>query len=227
MHLLSTLITLLTLTSAQVEVSLCSDPQCKEPPLAIINLTTTSVCHTDFASKALAFKTNATHPSSPPKQAARFYRSADCFAHCGSNHLIAQTQGGQTFQSLKNKPVLQSFELVDLDDEGNYPPHGYCGLRHGDAQYFRGRTWKWQQIGKRAFREVPLEDWDEVLHVKQTSTKYDWHGAVDAKGEFKWQQVMEQGWRGVQLEEWDDGVHVRNTAVVHIDRVESAENEKL
>ena len=124
-----------------------------------------------------------------------------------------------------HQPVLQSFELVEVDEDGYYPPHGYCGIRHGDAQYFRGRTWKWQQVGWDAFREIPIEEWDDAVHVRQISRDYDRHGSVDSKGEYKWQQVLEQGWSGVRLEEWDDEVHVRKTERLPV--IEPAVDEDL
>lgn len=104
---------------------------------------------------------------------------------------------------------MQSFELVDLDENGDYPPHGYCGIRHGDAQYFRGRTWKWQQIGDGAFREIPIEEWDDDLYPKQTGDDYDLHGSVDSMGKEKMRQVRENAWHGVFLEDWDEEVHFR------------------
>ena len=207
---------LLAFASAQVEVTLCSDTQCKEPPLAAVMLDSTTGCYTNFPGyKVLGITTNHTAPENTQSVAVRFYRSNDCFAHCGSDHLISQmpaVRGGKSFQSLnssRHHPVLQSFELVDVDEDGKYPPHGYCGIRHGDAQYFRGRTWKWQQVGKNAFREIPIEEWDDAVHALQTSPGYVRHGSVDADGKYKWQQIMENGWSGVPLEEWDDKVHVR------------------
>ena len=223
---------LLTVASAQVEVTLCSDSQCNEPPLSIVDLESTSGCQTSFPGfKVLSVKTNHTATSTLPKknQAVRFYRSNDCFVTCGSNHLISQTPAeGWMFLSLNtsmSKPLLQSFELVDVNEDGTYVPHGYCGLRHGDAQYFRERAWKWQQIGRHAFREIPIEDWDDAVHVRRTAREYDRHGAVDAKGEFKWQQVKDQGWRGVRLGEWDDGTNARWTGEVLV--IESSGAEEL
>ena len=211
---------LLAFVSAQVEVTLCSDTQCKEPPLEAIMLNSTTGCYTSFPGyKVLGITTNQTAPDLSQNKAVRFYRSNDCFAHCGSNHLISQMpamRGGRNFQSLntsRRHPVLQSFELVDVDEDGNYPPHGYCGIRHGDAQYFRGRTWKWQQVGENVFREIPIEEWDDAVHTqrKQTSPDFVRHGSVDADGKWKLQQVLENAWSGVLLEEWDDKVHVRKT----------------
>ncbi|KAM0706363.1 hypothetical protein Q7P35_005689 [Cladosporium inversicolor] len=232
MLLLSAFAALLTFASAQVEVTLCSDTQCKEPSLATIALNSTAGCYTDFPGfKVLGITTEQTEAEPSQNMAVRFYRSNDCFAHCGSNHLIAQTptvQGGRSFQSLNtstHRPVLQSFELVNVDEDGHYPPHGYCGIRHGDAQYFRGQTWKWQQVGRKAFREIPIEEWDDDVHAPQTSQDYERHGSVDANGEFKWQQIMEQGWSGVRLEEWDDEVHVRKTERLPV--IETARNEDL
>lgn len=213
--LLCLTIIFLTFASAQIDVKLCSDTQCKEEPLTTIRLDGPSGCRTDFAGKAQALEINPIQSDGSPEQAIRFYRSADCFAHCGTTHLISQMSGGWGFQSLRRgvsgAPIMQSFELVELDEEGKYPPHGYCGLRHGDAQFFRGRAWKWQQIGKAMFREVPLEEWDDEVHVRRTEGDYDMHGAVEASGKFKWQQISESGWRGVELEEWDDEVHLRGT----------------
>lgn len=214
------LATIPAFASAQVEVTLCSDTQCKEPPLAAIMLNSTTGCYTDFRGyKVLGITANQTAPENSQNKAVRFYRSTDCFAHCGSNHLISQMpamRGGRSFQSLnssRHHPVLQSFELVDVDKDGHYLPHGYCGIRHGDAQYFRGRTWKWQQVGENAFREIPVEEWDDAVHTQQEQTSPDYvrHGSVDADGKWKWQQIMANGWSGVPLEEWDDKVHVRNT----------------
>lgn len=218
MLLLFVFAALLALTSAQVEVTLCSDAQCKEQPLAAIMLNSTTGCYADFPGyKVLGITTNQTAPEKSQNVAVRFYRSADCFAHCGSNHLISQMsamRGGRNFQSLNSSrrhPVLQSFELVYVDKDGKYPPHGYCGIRHGDAQHFRGQTWKWQQVGENAFREIPIEEWDDGVHTRQTSPEYVRHGSVDADGKYKWQQILENAWSGVPLEEWDDKVHVRKT----------------
>ncbi|GAB7329702.1 hypothetical protein MBLNU13_g01435t1 [Cladosporium sp. NU13] len=218
MLLLPAFAALLAFASAQVEVTLCSDAQCKEPPLAAIMLDNTTGCYTDFPGyKVLGITANQAAPEQSQNVAVRFYRSNDCFAHCGSNHLISQmpaARGGKSFQSLsssRHHPVLQSFELVNVDKDGNYPPHGYCGIRHGDAQYFRGRTWKWQQVGRNAFREIPIEEWDDGVHTRQTSRDYVRHGTVDADGKYKWQQVLENAWSSVPLEEWDEKVHVRKT----------------
>ena len=229
MLFLSALAALLAFASAQVEVTLCSDPQCEERPIATIQLNSTTGCQSDFPGfKVLGIKTNGTAPGVLQNTAVRFYRSVDCFAHCGSGHLISQTLGGRSFQSLASRmhqPVLQSFELVEVDEDGYYPPHGYCGIRHGDAQYFRGRTWKWQQVGWDAFREIPIEEWDDAVHTRQTSRNYDRHGSVDSKGEYKWQQVLEHSWSGVRLEEWDDQVHVRKTERLPV--IETAASEDL
>jgi hypothetical protein len=211
---------LLAFASAQVEVTLCSDTQCKELPLAAVMLDRTTGCYTDFPGyKVLGITINQTAPDNSQLLAVRFYRSNDCFAHCGSNHLISQmpaVRGGRSFQSLnssRHHPVLQSFELVDVDEDGNYPPHGYCGIRHGDAQFFRGRVWKWQQVGENVFLEIPIEEWDDAVHTQQKQTSPDFvrHGSVDADGNWKLQQVFENAWSGVLLEEWDDKVHVRKT----------------
>ena len=226
MFSLSTFAALLAFASAQVEVTLCSDTLCKEPPLAVVHLNSTSGCQTDFSGyKVLGIATNQTALGNAQNTAVRFYRSNDCFATCGSGHLIAQTQGGRSFQSLRRHPVLQSFELVDVDGDGTYAPHGYCGIRHGDAQYFRGQTWRWQQIGSNAFREIPIKEWDDAVHVRQTSREYDWHGSVDAKGEIKWQQIMDNGWSGVKLEEWDDEVNARRSGTVPV--IEPSEKNDL
>ncbi|KAI7549354.1 hypothetical protein KC331_g3847 [Hortaea werneckii] len=123
----------------------------------------------------------------------------------------------ETFLLRNDRPVeydnsiLQSFEIVRLDAEGNYPPHGYCGIRHGDAQSFRGRNWKWQQIAKRWFREIPIEDWDDDLHQPLDGTDYDWHGAVPSNGKYKQHQISDYSWKHSPLEEWDDQVHIKNS----------------
>lgn len=209
---------LLAGASANLDVTLCSDTRCKEAPLGTFKLDSTSGCRTDFAGKALGLKVEPSALDANLNQTVRFYRSTDCFGHCGSGHLVSEFRDG--FQSLSGftpKPIMQSFELVELDSKGHYPPHGYCGIRHGDAQFFRGRTWKWQQIGENTFREIPIEDWDDALHVQQTSDDYDMHGSVDSMGEVKMQQVAAGAWLGVPLGEWDEDVHVRKEGVLAMD----------
>lgn len=111
--------------------------------------------------------------------------------------------------------IMQSWELVDLDENGQYPPHGYCGLRHGDAQYFEGRVWKWQQVGidrfrDPVFREIPIEEWDDSLHLQGTTGDYEKYGVVDAMGKMKWRPTSESGWLGIPLEDWYGEVRVHN-----------------
>lgn len=103
--------------------------------------------------------------------------------------------------------MLQSFEIVRLDDNGDYPSHGYCGLRHGDVAFFRDRHWKWQQIGSGAFREVPIEEWEDGRFPLGTGFEYERHEKVDQDGKRKWYQRSEGVWLVVPLEEWDEGVH--------------------
>lgn len=231
---------LVATTAATLNVTFCSDNQCKETPLGTYQLNRSTGCQTDFAVKALAVRINRpSDEDSSPNQAIRFYRSTDCFGHCGSGHLLAQhTSGNSGFRMLsqgidETVSPMQSWEVVEVDEDGNYPPHGYCGIRHGDAQYFRGRTWKWQQIGDRAFREVPIEEWDDALYPKLEGA-YDMHGAVGEDGKSKWQQVAADAWTGVPLEEWDDEVNARNTEPLvydddeleYVDNVEAEEEVK-
>ncbi|TKA31489.1 hypothetical protein B0A50_02336 [Salinomyces thailandicus] len=237
---LLSLFSLAAAASAALNATFCSDDQCEEPALGSLLLDENDIgkCHNDFAGKALAVKVS---PWSDPAAASqsdghadahdvdpllniRFYRSIDCFAHCGSGHLIQQFWSG--FQTLgahyiynedgnlrnlrTNHSVLQSFEIVRVDEHGDYEPHGYCGIRHGDAQFFRGRIWKWQQVGPSSFREVPIEEWADEKFPRMTGIGHPMHGTVDASGKTKMQQVSEFVWIGVPLEEWDDEVHVRN-----------------
>ena len=229
---------LIATATATLNVTFCSDNQCKETPLGTYQLNRTTGCQTDFAVQALAVKVQpSSDEDSSPNQAIRFYRSTDCFGHCGSGHLLSQTSNG--FQMLSRGiestvSPMQSWELVELDKDGHYPPHGYCGIRHGDAQYFRKRTWKWQQIGYTAFREVPVEEWDDALYPKLDGD-YDMHGSVGKDGKFKWQQVAADAWSGVPLEEWDDEMNARNTEPLvydddeleYMDNVEVEEEVKL
>ncbi|KAI7331253.1 hypothetical protein KC315_g5225 [Hortaea werneckii] len=222
---------------AALNVTFCSDSQCKQPALGSLQLDETDIskCHRDYAGDALAVKVQrwghpafaandddvADEDNEDASLAVRFYRSTDCFANCGSHHLIA-TGRPDLFFSLGldfstgrpvkyDKSVLQSFEVVRLDSDGNYPPHGYCGIRHGDAQSFRGRNWKWQQISKGVYREVPIEDWDDDVHQPLDDVDYEPHGAVFSDGKDKLHQVSDQFWLNVPLEEWDDQVHIKNS----------------
>ncbi|GAB7362338.1 hypothetical protein MBLNU230_g2353t1 [Neophaeotheca triangularis] len=240
-------------TSAALNITLCSDSQCNENPLSSYRLDERNIsqCLTHFAGKALALKlglwlehedqlvdshtrtddiiasgalSRNDHRDDDKDLAVRFYRSNDCFGHCGSGHLIAQSRGGITFLSLGRPSfdpapgsVLQSFEVVRLDENGHYGPHGYCGLRHGDAAFFRGQHWKWQQIGDGAFREVPMQEWDDNEFPRRSGADYDWHGKVDSDGKTKLRQIMKQFWVGVPLEEWDDDVHVRGEDELNLD----------
>ncbi|KAI7349057.1 hypothetical protein KC354_g13367 [Hortaea werneckii] len=239
MHSLLAILAAAAPAFAALNVTFCSDSQCKQPALGSLRLDETDIskCHRDYAGEALALDVQRWQDSTLAATetdhvvdedddegdfslAVRFYRSIDCFANCGSGHLIFQ--GGDFFLSLgmdirNDRPVeydnsiLQSFEIVRLDAEGNYPPHGYCGIRHGDAQSFRGRNWKWQQIAKRWFREIPIEDWDDDLHQPLDGTDYDWHGAVPSNGKYKQHQISDYSWKHIPLEEWDDQVHIENS----------------
>lgn len=214
MHRSIVLAVLTACASASMDITFCSDSRCEEAPLETIQIGSASGCRRDHVDTARAVKMSLDKGQDQPYLAIRLYRSVDCFATCGSGHLI--TTGTDGFQRLTHgedgdASTMQSWEVVEPDDDGNYAPYGYCGLRHGDAQFFRERVWKWQQIGKDAFREVPIEDWDDEIYPRLTGTDYDMHGSVDAKGKQKMQQVSQSGWIGVLLEEWDDDMHVRNT----------------
>ncbi|KAI6812049.1 hypothetical protein KC340_g17033 [Hortaea werneckii] len=239
---------------AALNVTFCSDSQCEQPALGSLRLDETDIskCRRDFAGEALALNVQKWQDStlSAPETddvvgedddegdsslAVRFYRSIDCFANCGSGHLVFQ--GSDFFLSLGmdirndrlveyNNSILQSFEIVRLDAEGNYPPHGYCGIRHGDAQSFRGRNWKWQQIAKHSFREIPIEDWDDDLHQPSNGTDYDRHGAVPSNGRYKQHQVSDQFWLNIPLEEWDDQVHIKNSGLPMIQDFAAEEDEE-
>jgi len=85
----------------------------------------------------MAVKVSSRQQIDHPQTAVRFYRSTDCFGHCGSGHLISTFTDG--FQRLSPgiggaASPMQSWEVVEVDDDGHYAPHGYCGIRHGDAQ---------------------------------------------------------------------------------------------
>jgi hypothetical protein len=208
----------LAYASALLNITLCSDSQCKNEPLSIVSLDEASGCRTDFAGQVLAVKVTPTDANNSDAQKARFYRSADCYGHCGSGHLIHQLSNGGAMMSSGIRdaaPLMQSFEVVNVGEDGKYEPYGYCGIRHGDAQYFRGRAWRWQQIGKDrygdpAFREVPIEEWDDALHTRQESSDYIRHGAADSMGKIKWEQYAEGKWGGIPLELWDENIHLRN-----------------
>ncbi|KAI6845760.1 hypothetical protein KC332_g1706 [Hortaea werneckii] len=239
--------------TAAFNVTFCSDQECKEPALGSIRLDREDVgrCRNDFAGNAMAVKSsywrepgqeNATRQElegpldeDAPLLNVRFYSSVDCFAHCGTNHLLAQMWQG--FQSLVPRvptvledgtsyykavrsaeySALQSFELVEVDEDEHYAPHGYCGIRHGDAAYFRGRMWKWQQVGG-MFREVPIEEWSDDLFPPQTTrAPMSMHGLVTSDGKIKYRQVFKQGFRGVALEEWDDDLHFKDEKELFID----------
>ncbi|KAI6843655.1 hypothetical protein KC332_g8824 [Hortaea werneckii] len=222
---------------AALNVTFCSDSQCEQPALGSLRLDETDIskCHRDYAGDALAVKVQRWgHPAFAAKAedaadedsedfslAVRFYRSIDCFANCGSHHLIATgrpdlffTLGFDTKNGRRvryDKSVLQSFEIVRLDSDGKYPPHGYCGIRHGDAQSFRSRNWKWQQISKGVYHEIPIEDWDDDVHQPLDDIDYDRHGAVFSDGKKKLHQLSDQAWINIPLEEWDDQVHIKNS----------------
>lgn len=214
--------------AASLNITLCSDTRCKNEPLATLLLDETSGCRTDFAGHVLAAKVIQENEDISKAQKARFYRSTDCFGHCGSGHLIHQLSNGGALMSsgLRDPaPLMQSFEVVTVNEDGKYEPDGYCGIRHGDAQFFRGRTWKWQQIGKDrygdpVFREIPLEDWDDTMHPQQNATDYTRHGSVDHTGKIKQEQYAEGKWGGIPLEMWDESLHVCNNEPYDIGRIE-------
>jgi len=220
---------LLASASASLNITLCSDRRCKDPPLSTLILDASSGCQTDFAGLAQTVKvtpTDSQKSSAKARLAARFYRSTDCFATCGSNHLIVQLTNGSAITSpglSVHAPLMQSFEVVELDSEGRYPPHGDCGLRHGDAQFIRGRTWKWQQIGKDArsrepvFKEIPYEEWDDAVHMRLEGSGYSRHGAVDSMRTMKWEQYALGKWGGVPLEMWDEDMNVCNSEPFDMD----------
>jgi hypothetical protein len=226
-HHLPFLALLLASVSTSLNITLCSDRGCRDPPLSTLVLDAPSGCKTAFAGLVQAVKvhTAKSEQEETPKAAklaARFYRSTDCFAHCGTTHLITQLSNGSALTSpgpvAPAHSVMQSFEVVALDANGSYEPHGYCGLRHGDAAFFRGRTWKWRQVGRHArwrdgepvFREVPFEEWDDDVHSRLEGPEYERHGVVDFMGKFKWEQYARGKWGSVPLEMWDDDVNVRN-----------------
>ncbi|RMY59271.1 hypothetical protein D0863_11994 [Hortaea werneckii] len=236
MHSLLAILAAAAPAFAALNVTFCSESQCKQPALGSLRLDETDIskCHRDYAGDALAVKVQRWGHSAfaaneddavdgdneDSSLAVRFYRSIDCFANCGSHHLIATGRPdlffslGLDFRSGRlvkyDKSVLQSFEIVRLDSDGNYPPHGYCGIRHGDAQSFRGRNWKWQQISKNVYREVPIEDWDDDVHQPLDDVDYDMHGAVFSDGKNKLHQISDQLQVNVPVEEWDDQVHIKN-----------------
>jgi hypothetical protein len=226
-HHLFFLALLLASASASLKITLCSDRGCRAPPLSTLVVDAPSGCQTAFAGLVQTVKVAQIQPAKgeqeetpETKLAARFYRSTDCFAHCGTSHLITQLSNGSALTSpgpvTPAHSLMQSFEVVALDANGFYEPHGYCGLRHGDAAFFRGRAWKWWQIGRHArsrealFKEVPFEDWDDAVHSRLEGAEYERHGAVDSMGKFKWEQYARGKWGGVPLERWDEDVNVRN-----------------
>lgn len=215
-----TLTTLVASASATLNVSLCLEAPCENR--IEMHIDAGSGCRTDYAGQALIFNSRPLDRENPPNQAVRVYRSTDCFANCGSGHLIGQvSNGGMMVAGYKQHSLMQSWEVVSLDEDGNYPPHGYCGIRHGDAQFFRGRTWRWQQIGisrarEPVFREIPIEEWDDALYPRETTTKYTRHGAVNSDGKTKWWQHSETAWSGVPLERWDDQVNILNDEIMSI-----------
>ncbi|KAI7475723.1 hypothetical protein KC351_g9893 [Hortaea werneckii] len=250
-----TLLSFAAYATAAFNVTFCSDQECKEPALGSIRLDREDVgkCRNDFAGNAMAVKSsywrepgqeNATREEleGPLDEDAallnvRFYSSVDCFAHCGTNHLLAQMWQG--FQSLVPRvptvledgtvyhkavrsaeySALQSFELVEVDEDEHYAPHGYCGIRHGDAAYFRGRMWKWQQVGE-MFREVPIEEWsDELFPPQTTGAPVGMHGLVTNDGKYKYRQMFKHGFAGIPLEEWDDAVHFKDEKELFVDDV--------
>lgn len=225
---LSTLFTVLPTTAlAAVNVTFCSDDQCKDEPLVTLTINQTNQCRTDYLDRTGGFRFTSVDAdgNEAPRfdeggayQIMRFYRSADCFGHCGSGHLVREMGGGGFFsRRFGDDRLIQSYELVDVDEHGVYAPHGYCGLRHGDAQRFRGRDWKWQQIGDGTFREVPIEEWNDEVHLKVTGDDYVFHGSVDSDGKTKMQQLSKHAWTGVGLEEWDDEVNARNESEDYFD----------
>lgn len=104
-----TILSFAAYATAALNVTLCSDQECKEPALGSIRLDREGVgkCRNDFAGNAMAVKTsywrepgqeNATwqelerslEGEDAPLLNVRFYSSVDCFAHCGTDHLLAQ-----------------------------------------------------------------------------------------------------------------------------------------
>lgn len=233
---ISTLFTVLPTTAfAALNVTFCSDDQCKDEPVATLTINQTNQCRTDYLDRTGGFRltsvdsdgNKAPRPDEGgPYQIMRFYRSADCFGHCGSGHLV-MSMGGDGFFSRRfgDARLIQSYELVDVDERGVYAPHGYCGIRHGDAAHFRDRDWKWQQIGDSTFREVPIEEWDDEVHLKVTGHDYVLHGSVDSGGKEKLQQLSKHTWMGVELEEWNDEVNVRDESEDYFDEWMSEDEE--
>lgn len=37
---------------------------------------------------------------------------------------------------------------------------------HGEVSDFDGRTWKWHQVAHATWRGIPLNEWDDAIHVK-------------------------------------------------------------
>ena len=248
-----TILSFAAYATAALNVTFCSDQECKEPALGSIRLDREDVekCRNDFAGKAMAVKTsywrepgqeNATWQElegpldeDAPLLNVRFYSAVDCFAHCGTDHLLAQMWQG--FQSLVPRvptvledgtvyheavrsakySALQSFELVEVDEDEHYAPHGYCGIRHGDAAFFRGRMWKWQQIGL-MFQELPIEEWSDEMFPRQTTrASMGLHGLVTSDGKIKYRQISKQGFIGIPLEEWDDERHFKDDSDLFAD----------
>ncbi|RMZ19158.1 hypothetical protein D0859_16849 [Hortaea werneckii] len=192
MHSLFAILAAAAPAYAALNVTFCSDSQCERPALGFLRLDETDIskCHRDYAGEALALNVQRWHDSTS--------------AATETDHVVGEDDD-------EGDASLASFEIVRLDAEGNYPPHGYCGIRHGDAQSFRGRNWKWQQIAKHLFREIPIEDWDDNLHQPLDGTDYDPHGAVSSDGKHKQHQISDQFWLHISLEEWDDQVHIKNS----------------
>ncbi|KAF2087826.1 hypothetical protein K490DRAFT_65106 [Saccharata proteae CBS 121410] len=209
---------LLAPAAHSANITFCADDQCELPPLGNITITPSSGCQTNFSSLALAADWSLGEDNAS-NQAIRFYRSIDCFALCGSDHLLYSAQGTKGFMSwgFRQGPVMQSFEVVELDDEGRAPGYGYCGVRHGDAKYVNGRTVKFQQVAKGWFLDVPVEEWDESVHMKieDGEVRMDAvrHGWVMQYGMGELRKVHKMGrdmWSYVLLEDWDDEKYVES-----------------
>ncbi|RMY93547.1 hypothetical protein D0861_01844 [Hortaea werneckii] len=135
--------------------------------------------------------------TAPPHAALNvtFCPGSQCEQHSlGSHQLYESMDIRSNHVGDYDNSILRSFEIVRLDAEGNYPPYGYCGIRHGDSQSFRGRNWRWQQIA-----------------MPSNGTDYDRHGAVPSNGRYKQHQISDHSWKHIPLEEWDDQVHINNS----------------
>ena len=194
-------------------------------PIAKREITAQDGCRTDFARQAYSVRVRGDVELDDDTQLqVRFYSSGDCSSPCERPRVLAGLHTGRLSLAAWHKgymsrvrawfgverSVLGSYDVVRPDRFGRVEADGYCGVRHGQVVEMRGRSWRWWQVGSFYYVEVPVEEWDDAVHVPDTESRVKRHGYVEQDGKLKWWQIQADMFKGVPVEEWDDEVHVKN-----------------